>query len=209
MLSYQHKGDEIMDRYVTGAMIKRLREERKMTQNQLAEKLNVSDKTVSKWENAKGYPDISLIEPIAEALGISVMELLSGNDITNANISSNMLRTKWYVCPICGNIIHSVGETMISCHGIVLPPLSAEEPDEFHQINIEDVEDEYFVEINHEMTKDHYISFIAALSDNYVQLVKLYPEGNAEARFKRNRIKELIFFCNKDGAFRMRFIRKR
>ena len=193
-----------MDLYVTGAMIKRLREERKMTQNQLAEKLNVSDKTVSKWENAKGYPDISLIEPIAEALGISVMELLSGNDIVNANISSNMLRTKWYICPICGNIIHSVGEAMISCHGIALPPLSAEETDEFHQISIEQVEDEYYIEIKHDMTKEHYISFIAALSDNCVQLVKLYPEGSAEARFKMNRIKELLFYCNKDGAYRMR-----
>ena len=193
-----------MDLYVTGAMIKRLREERKMTQNQLAEKLNVSDKTVSKWENAKGYPDISLIEPIAEALGISVMELLSGNDIVNANISSNMLRTKWYICPICGNIIHSVGEAMISCHGIALPPLSAEETDEFHQISIEQVEDEYYIEIKHDMTKEHYISFIAALSDNCVQLVKLYPEGSAEARFKMNRIRELFFYCNKDGAYRTR-----
>ncbi|MCQ2475830.1 MAG: helix-turn-helix domain-containing protein [Clostridia bacterium] len=193
-----------MDLYVTGAMIKRLREERKMTQNQLAEKLNISDKTVSKWENAKGYPDISLIEPIAEALGISVMELLSGNDIINANISSNMLRTKWYVCPICGNVVHSVGEAMISCHGIALPPLSAEETDESHQISIEQVEDEYYIEINHDMTKDHYISFIAALSDNCVQLVKLYPEGSAEARFKMNRIRELFFYCNKDGAYRTR-----
>ena len=82
-----------MNQYVTGAMIKRLREERKMTQSQLAAKLNVSDKAISKWETAKGYPDISLVEPIAEALEISVMELLSGNDITNANRSSNMLRT--------------------------------------------------------------------------------------------------------------------
>lgn len=198
-----------MDRYVTGSMIKRLREERKMTQSQLAEKLNVSDKAVSKWENAKGYPDISLIEPIAKALGISVMELLSGNDIINANISSNMLRTKWYVCPICGNIIHSVGEAMISCHGITLPSLTAEEADEFHQVSIEQVEDEYYIQINHSMTKEHYISFIAAVSDNCVQLVKLYPEGDAEARFKMNRIKELLFYCNKDGAYKMRITRKR
>lgn len=198
-----------MDRYITGSMIKRLREERKMTQGQLAEKLNVSDKAVSKWENAKGYPDISLIEPIAKALGISVMELLSGNDITNANVSSNMLRTKWYVCPVCGNVLHSVGEAMISCHGITLPSLSAEETDEAHQISIESVEDEYFVEISHEMTKEHYISFIAALSDDCVQLVKLYPEGNAEARFKMNRVKEILFYCNKDGAYKMRLARRR
>mgnify|MGYP001489273259 CR=1 FL=1 len=190
-----------MNQYVTGAMIKRLREERKMTQSQLAAKLNVSDKAISKWETAKGYPDISLVEPIAEALEISVMELLSGNDITNANRSSNMLRTNLYVCPICGNIIHSVGEAVISCHGITLPPLQAEEPDDYHSISIERVEDEYFVSIDHEMSKEHHISFISAVTNDGVQLVKLYPEGNAEARFKIRGTRLLNFYCNKDGLF--------
>ncbi len=197
-----------MNQYVTGAMIKRLRENKKMTQNQLAELLCVSDKTVSKWENAKGYPDISLIEPLAKALGISVIELLSGNDIANANISSNMLRTKWYVCPVCGNIIHGVGEAVISCHGISLPSLTAEEPDENHGITVEVVEDEYFVSVNHNMTKEHYISFIAAVSDDTVQFKKLYPEGNSEARFKINRTKTILYYCNKDGLFSYRIKRR-
>lgn len=193
-----------MDRYVTGAMIKRLRENRNLTQTALAETLNISDKTVSKWENGKGYPDISLLEPLARALGISVAELLSGNDVSNGNITSNMLRTKWYVCPICGNIIHSVGEAVISCHGIVLPPLTPEEPDERHPVSVERVEDEYYVTVEHDMTKEHYISFVAAAADNCIQQVKLYPEGNAEARFKINRTKEILYYCNKDGLFRTR-----
>ena len=193
-----------LNQYVTGAIIKRLREKENMTQSQLAEKLNVSDKTVSKWETGKGYPDIALVEPIAKALGISVTELLSGEDVKNSNRSCNMLRTKWYVCPVCGNIIHCTGEAVISCCGITLPPLEAESADGYHKISIETVEDEYYVTVGHDMSKQHYISFIAAVSDNSVHLVKLYPEGGAEARFKRGRVKYLYFFCNRHGLFSQR-----
>ena len=151
-----------MNQYVTGAVIKELREKNKMTQLQLAEKLGVSDKTISKWETAKGYPDITLLEPIAEAFRISVTELISGNTIHNANVSANMLRSKFYVCPICGNVIHGMGEASIHCHGILLSPLEAEATDEHHVILIERVEDEYYIRIDHGMTKEHYISFVAA-----------------------------------------------
>ena len=123
-----------MNQYVTGAVIKELREKNKLTQSELAAKLNVSDKTVSKWETAKGYPDISLLEPIASVFGISITELLSGNAITNMNVSANMLRSKFYVCPICGNVIHSIGEVTISCHGVQLLPEQAELSDERHMI---------------------------------------------------------------------------
>ena len=98
-----------MNQYVTGAVIKELREKNRMTQLQLAEKLGVSDKSVSKWETSRGLPDITLLEPIAEAFSISVTELISGNTIHNANISANMLRSKFYVCPVCGNVIYSMG----------------------------------------------------------------------------------------------------
>ncbi|MBQ1189487.1 MAG: helix-turn-helix domain-containing protein, partial [Lachnospiraceae bacterium] len=171
-----------MDQYVTGAVIKELREKYHMTQSELAEKLNISDKTVSKWETAKGYPDISLLEPIAEVFGVSVTELLSGQAINNVNVSANMLRSKFYVCPVCGNIIHCMGEAVIQCHGLQLLPCQAEDADERHPIFIEKVEDEYFVRVEHDMTKEHYISFIAAVSGDRMQVIKLYPEGNAEAR---------------------------
>jgi len=131
-----------MNQYVTGTIIKELREKNKMTQLQLAEKLGVSDKTVSKWETAKGYPDITLLEPIAEAFRISVTELISGNTIHNANVSANMLRSKFYVCPVCGNVIHGMGEAAIHCHGMQLMPLEAENADEQHVVFIERVEDE-------------------------------------------------------------------
>ena len=190
-----------MNQYVTGAVIKELREKYHLTQAELAEKLNVSDKTVSKWETAKGYPDISLLEPIARIFSISVTELISGNAVSNVNVSANMMRSKFYVCPVCGNSIHSMGDAVIQCHGLILTPCQAEETDENHMIFIERVEDEYYVRVEHDMTKQHYISFIAALSPDKLQMVKLYPEGNAEARFKINGVKKILFYCNRDGMF--------
>ena len=190
-----------MNQYVTGAVIRELREKSRMTQARLAEKLGVSDKTVSKWETAKGYPDITLLEPIAEAFRISVTELISGNTVFNSNVSANMLRSRFYVCPVCGNAIHSMGEAAIHCHGILLTPLEAEPADECHRLFIERVEDEYYVRIDHSMTKDHYISFVAAASSDEMQMVKLYPEGNAEARFKIRGVRRIFFYCNRDGLF--------
>lgn len=190
-----------MNQYVTGTIIRNLREKNKMTQLQLAEKLGVSDKTVSKWETAKGYPDITLLEPIAEVFRISVTELISGNTIHNENVSSNMLRSKFYVCPVCGNVVHSVGEAEIHCHGIALMPLEAEPTDESHMVFIERVEDEYYVRIDHGMTKAHYISFVCAISSDDIQMVKLYPEENAEARFKIRGVRKIFLYCNRDGLF--------
>ena len=190
-----------MNQYVTGTVIRKLREKSKMTQQQLADLLGVSDKTVSKWETGKGYPDITLLEPIADAFRISVTELISGNPIHNENVSANMLRSKFYVCPVCGNVIHSMGEAVIQCHGVTLLPAEAEAADENHVIMIEGVEDEYYVRVDHEMTKEHYISFVAALSSDGLHIIKLYPEGNAEVRIKRRGVRRICFFCNRDGLF--------
>ncbi len=190
-----------MNQYVTGNVIRQLRESNQLTQSELAEKLNLSDKTISKWETGKGYPDISLIEPLAKVFKVSVTELLAGCTVKNKNISANMLRSHFYVCPICGNTIHTMGEAVIHCHGLQLTSCQEEEANETHSINIKIIEDEYFVQVLHEMTKEHYISFIAALSYDKIQLVKLYPEGNAETRFKINGIKKIVYYCNRDGLF--------
>ena len=77
----------------------------------------------------------------------------------------------------------------------------AEETNENHKIFIERVEDEYYVRIEHDMTKNHYISFIAAISSDRMQMIKLYPEGNAEARFKVSGVQRIYFYCNRDGLF--------
>ena len=191
-----------MDNYITGATIKRLREAKGITQTQLAEQIGVSDKAVSKWETAKGLPDITLIEPLAKALGVSVMELMSGDTVINKNISSNILRSKFYVCPVCGNVIRTTGDTVISCCGIALPPLEAEDADNAHGITVEKVEDEHFITVSHEMTKTHFISFIAYLTSDRVQFVKFYPEGNAETRLQLRGRGYLYIYCNKHGLMK-------
>ncbi len=194
----------MIDNYVTGSTIRCLREQKNMTQAELAEKIDVSPKTVSKWETAKGFPDISLLEPLANALAVSVIELMSGNAVNNKNISANMLRLKFYVCPICGNIINAVGESIISCCGMKLSPLEAEEVDDAHTIIIENVEDENFVSIKHEMTKKHYISFLAYITSDKLQLIKLYPEGNAECRLNLRGKGYLYLYCNHHGLMKQK-----
>lgn len=193
-----------MDTYITGTTIKTLREKKGITQAQLAEVLGVSSKAVSKWETAKGLPDITLIEPLAKALCVSVMELISGDTVTNKNISANMLRAKFYACPVCGNIVQAVGNAAISCCGITLPSLEAEELDEEHQITIACVEDEHFITIHHPMTKEHFISFIAHVTTDRVQFVKFYPEGNGETRMNLRGSGYLYIYCNKHGLMRMK-----
>ena len=193
-----------MDRYVTGAVIRALREGKRMTQEELAEKIHVSGKAVSKWETAQGFPDISLLEPLAAALGISVIELLSGACIRNDNRAADMAKSRFYVCPVCGNAIRSVGEATISCCGVTLPPQEPETPDAEHEIRAEKVEDEYYVFLDHPMTREHHISFLAAVSDRGMQFVKLYPEGECGARFKRGGVTALYAFCNRHGLYRLR-----
>ena len=191
-----------MDLYITGAAIRDLREKKGLTQRQLADLLGVTCKAVSKWETAKGLPDISLIEPLAAALGVSVMELMSGDAVINKNRSANILRSKFYVCPVCGNIIRTVGDTVVSCCGITLPPLEAEEPDEGHRITVEKVEDEHFITIRHPMTKTHFISFVAHVTGDRVQFVKVYPEGNAETRLQLRGGGWLYVYCNRHGLMK-------
>ena len=194
-----------MNTYVTGSTIRQLRETKHLTQAELAGKLAVSAKAISKWETAKGLPDISLLEPLAAALGVSVLELMQGEPVVNRNRSANLLRSKLYVCPVCGNVLHSTGQAVVSCCGVTLPAQNiseAEDADEHHQLTIERVEDELFVTLHHPMTKDHYISFLAYLTGDKLQLVKLYPEGDATARFPMRGAGVLYFYCNRHGLMK-------
>lgn len=196
-----------MDHYVTGSTIRTLREKLGMTQADLASVLCVSDKAVSKWETGRGLPDISLIEPLSRALRISVPELLNGKAVVNANCASNLLRSKIYVCPICGNVIIAKGDAPVSCCGIALPALEAEEADEAHQARVEKVEDEYYVSFGHEMSKTHYVSFIAYVTMDRFEMKALYPEGTADARFFRRGSGWLYWYCNRHGLYKQKLER--
>ena len=198
-----------MNQYITGNTIKSLREKQNLTQVQLANLLCVSDKTISKWETGRGYPDISFLEPLAKILKVSIVELLSGNEIINQNKSSNLKKSNFYTCPICGNVIFSMGNALISCCGIQLPALEVEnQPEneiaEEHKIMVEPVEDELFVTLNHPMQKDHFISWIAVVRLTSVEIIKLYPEQNAECRIKFGRGLKIFAYCNRHGLFEIK-----
>ena len=190
--------------YVQNETIRALRERKALTQKQLAEKLCISDKTISKWETGKGLPDISLLEDLARALGVSLTELMTGDLQTNENRSANLRRMGFYVCPVCGNVITAVGKGSFSCCGIPLPVQEAQTEDNAHTIIVEPVEDEICVTIAHPMTKSHYISFIAWVSNDRAELVKLYPEQDITVRFKKRGHGTVYAYCNRDGLFSKR-----
>ena len=128
-------------------------------------------------------------------------ELLTGDVAENRNVSANMKRSHFYVCPICGNVIHAMGEGAFSCCGVRLPALEGEAPDTEHGIRVEDVEDELLLTVNHPMEKGHYISMLAYVTDSRLQMEKLYPEQMAQLRFRRMGRGLLLALCSRDGLF--------
>lgn len=195
-----------MGRYVTAEIIKSLREGKCLTQRELASAVGVTDKAVSKWESGRGLPDISLIDALAQALGVSVAELLTGDVRENANRAGNMMRSKFYVCPICGNVVHAMGEGSFSCCGVQLMPQEAEDADEddAHRVRVERIENDWYLTLDHPMTKQHYLSFAAYVTSDTVSLKKLYPEQSPEVRFPMRGSGLLYVFCNQHGLFRLK-----
>ena len=166
-----------------------------LSQGELAEQLGVSRQAVSKWETGKGLPDISLLEPLAAQLGVSVAELLRGEWVENRNRSGSVPRASFYVCPVCGNVVYALGKGSYSCCGITLPPMEAEAPDEAHALNQEWLDGELYVTLAHPMEKNHFVSFAALVSFDRVQLVKLYPEQEPAVRFAGVRPGDRILVC--------------
>ncbi len=209
-----------MASYISGASIRALRERAGMTQRRLADRLGITDKAVSKWETDRGLPDITLVEPLACALGVSVAELLSGEQIVNVNRAGNLLRAKFYVCPLCGNVIHATGEASISCCGIALPVLEVENavdgripaaPENaaaadpsVHLPQVEVADGEVYLTMEHPMGKDHFISFMAYVTTDQVFFRKLYPEQTADARFPYRGLGIIFAYCNRHGLFACR-----
>ena len=188
--------------YITGKIIKELREKKKLTQKELAKMLHLSDKTISKWETGKGLPDIAILEDLAQALGVSIAELLTGDLTENENPSGNMKKLHFYVCPVCGNIITSVGRGTFSCCGITLPEQEPETCDDHHLLILDTVDNEYYVTMDHPMTKDHYISFLAYITSGSAEVVKLYPEQDISVRLRKKGHGILYAYCNRHGLFR-------
>ena len=186
-----------------GSLILKLRKEKNMTQKQVADLLNISDKTVSKWERGLGCPDVSILTKLSKIFDINIEKILLGDLEPNDVDGGNMKRIKFYVCPSCGNIISTTGEGEISCCGRKLKASIPNIIDDNHKISVEEVENDYYVEIDHEMTKEHYISFVAYVTYDRVLLIKLYPEQSPTVRFPRLCGKfergKFYIYCNQHG----------
>jgi transcriptional regulator with XRE-family HTH domain len=191
----------IMDCNKVGRLIFDLRKEKGLTQKQLAEAMNISDKTISKWERGLGCPDVSLLNELSEVLSVNIEKILLGDLDPNNTDGGNMKKIKFYICPTCGNIITSTGEAELSCCGRKLTSLIAKPIDEMHDISIETIEDDYYITFSHEMSKTHYINFIAYVACDRVLFVKLYPEQSSEVRFPKMYGGKLYFNCNQHGLW--------
>jgi DNA-binding XRE family transcriptional regulator/desulfoferrodoxin (superoxide reductase-like protein) len=188
-----------MDCRKVGELILRLRKEKNMTQKQLADIMNISDKTISKWERGLGCPDVSILPELSQILGVDIEKILSGDLDPNDSVGGNMKKAKFYVCPECGNIITSTGEASVSCCGRKLEELTATKSDESHSLKVETIEDDWYISSEHEMTKEHYISFIAFVTGDKLFLAKQYSEWNLQVRFQKRGHGKLFSFCTKHG----------
>ena len=188
----------------TGILLRKLRTEKGLTQVQVAEKLLVSDKAVSKWERGLGCPDISVLNDIAALFGVPVETLLDGEIINSETVGGNMKRVKFYICTECGNIFTAAAAGEISCCGRKLVPLEAKAPEEGHTPKIEEIDGEFYVTFSHEMSKAHHIAFAAYAGCDRVHLVKLYPEQDPAVRLPRIGGGILYFYCNEHGFMKVK-----
>ena len=190
-----------MDLSKTGKLIAGLRREKSFTQKDVAARLGVSPKTISKWETGHGFPDISLISELSKIFEVDISKLIEGELPPTKKAACNVKRTKFYVCENCGNILTDMSSAEIVCCGRKLTPLKAAKADEAHKFNIETIEDEYYITFSHPMTKEHFISFVSYVRFDRVLTVKLYPEQDGELRFPQMRGGKLYYYCNNHGLF--------
>lgn len=196
------KEAKAMDQNKTGELLGHLRREKGMTQKQAAEKLQVSDRTISKWERGAGLPDVSMLPALSALYGVDIEKILEGNLQEKGVETGNMKRMQFMRCGHCGNLFWSTGGGEVSCCGRKLQPLQAQEIDEAHDIKVEEIDNEYYITFAHEMTKAHYITFAALVSWDRATVVRLYPEQSGEVRLPRQRRGDLYLCCSQHGLFR-------
>ena len=188
-----------MDANQVGALIRRLRIERGMTQRRLAEALHVSEQAVSKWERALGCPDVSLLRDLAALLDVDVRSLLSGELHESERDGGNMRRIRFYGCPVCGNVITTTGEAQVSCCGRALEAMKPAPCDAAHAVRVTPMDGEMHIAFDHGMEKAHHIRFVACVGFDRVLLVRLYPEQGSELRVPSLPHATYYVGCSRDG----------
>lgn len=184
-----------------GNIIRELRTERGMTQKQLADKMNISDKTVSKWERGLGCPDVSLLSELSDLLEVDIGKLLNGDLAPNDFVGGNMKKTKYYVCPMCHNISLCTGEAEVSCCGRKIDQQQIQKAEEKEMLSVEVIEDDWNITVAHPMNKEHYISFVAFATGDRVRIIKQYPEWDMQLRIPKRGHGMLIWYCTRHGLF--------
>lgn len=190
-----------MDQVKTGKLIRSLRQQKSLTQLALAEMLGVSDKAVSKWERGCGAPDISLLPLLSQALGVDTEVLLRGELEENELSSGNLNKLKFYLCPDCGNLLFSTDSADVHCCGKKLSPMAAKKAEGADALSVTVSDGGWAVTSEHEMLREHYISFLAFLTGDTVMVKKLYPEWGLETWLPFFAHGRLLWCCTKHGLF--------
>lgn len=188
-----------MDNQKIGALIYQLRKEKGLTQKQLADLMNISDRIVSKWERGYGCPDVTLLPKLSTLLGVNIENILEGKLTSNEFIGGNMKKSHFYVCPSCSNLVLATGNITLSCCGRKLEPLVPKKATDEEKLSITEVDHEWFISSNHPMTKNHYISFIAVATGDQVQIIKQYPEWNLQVRIPKRKHSKLLWYDTQLG----------
>ena len=188
-----------VDKEKIGTLIRSLRKEKGLTQKELAEILSVSDKTVSKWERGKGIPDISIMLSLSNIFGIEIEKMLEGEIRYDEFITDNMEKTKYYICPQCGNIITSVKEVSLSCCGRRLENHIPKPAGDKGRLVFLKSDTGYGIMNHYPMTKDDYISFISIITEDRGLLIKTYPEWDKMYHISCFEKGIVVWYSKKDG----------
>ena len=188
-----------MDPNRTGALIRQLRTAMHLTQRELAERIHVSDKAVSKWERGHGCPDISLLTALADVFGTDVRVLLAGEIAQNEGEQGNMKKLRFYICKKCGNIVTAASEAAVTCCGSGLTAPEPRAASEHEKLRLTETGGEWYVTADHPMTKAHHIVFAAYVSDSTVMLFRQYPEWDFQVTMPLCRSGRLYWYCTECG----------
>ncbi|MDY3119113.1 MAG: helix-turn-helix domain-containing protein [Peptoniphilus sp.] len=190
-----------MDNRKIGRRIYPLRKEKNFTQWQVAEQMHISDKTVSKWERGLGCPEVSLLPELSKLFDVDLEKFLSGELEDNNVVGGNMNNLCFFICPNCKNVITAMGETNVTCCGKKLKPLQPKKAPESDRLQVETVENDFFIHSRHPMTREHYISFVALLTVDTLLLRKQYPQWDLQVRLPILSRGRLLWYCSRHGLF--------
>lgn len=112
-----------------------------------------------------------------------------------------MNKIQFYRCSQCGSILTNTGKSEIHCCGQQLEPLTVQELDAAHLLKIEELDDTHYITLEHPMTKEHFIAFVAWTAYDRTMVVQLYPEQGAELRVQLPRRGEVYVCCSQHGLF--------